>query len=68
MKYTPVQVAKILGISVRTLHYYDSIRLLVPEKDSHQYRYYTDEHIALLHIIVMMKKMTVKLLQSHSLI
>ena len=35
------QVSELSGVSVRTLHHYDNIGLLSPQKDENGYRYYS---------------------------
>ncbi|MEG0322078.1 MAG: MerR family DNA-binding transcriptional regulator, partial [Oscillospiraceae bacterium] len=41
------EVAKRAGVTVRTLHYYDRIGLLTPEKAAGAgYRIYSDENLA----------------------
>lgn len=51
--YTVGEVAKICNINIRTLHYYNDINLLVPEKidESSHYRYYTNQQIIEIMII-----------------
>ena len=39
------EVAKLTGVSARTLQYYDEIGLLIPEKLNNGYRDYSDEKI-----------------------
>ena len=39
------EVAKLTGVSVRTLQYYDEIGLLIPKKLDNGYRDYSDEKI-----------------------
>lgn len=49
MQYTVKQLAKIAGVSARTLHYYDEIGLLTPDRNPNNgYRLY--EHEALLRL------------------
>lgn len=38
--YTPAQLARLSGVSVRTLHHYDQIGLLVPARRDNGYRVY----------------------------
>ena len=40
-------VSKISGVSVRTLHHYDEIGLLSPQKQENGYRYYSADDIIL---------------------
>lgn len=52
------EVAKLSGISIRTLHYYDEIGLLVPTKNySTNYREYTDDHLDRLQQILFYKEL-----------
>lgn len=39
------EVAELVGISVRTLHHYDEIGLLKPDKTESGYRLYSQEHL-----------------------
>ena len=50
--YLSKDVSKISGVSVRTLHYYDQIGLLSPQKKENGYRYYTEKDIDILQHIV----------------
>lgn len=43
--YLIKETAKLSGVSVRTLHHYDRIGLLVPHKGDNGYRYYDDRDI-----------------------
>lgn len=53
MKYTVKQLAGLAGISVRTLHYYDSINLLKPSyKAQNGYRYYEEKELLKLQQIL----------------
>lgn len=57
MKYSVKQLAELAGVSVRALHHYDAIGLLVPDRDEKtDYRIYTDEHVRLLLAIKLMKQ------------
>ena len=40
-RYSPAQLAQMSGVSVRTLHHYDQIGLLVPERRANGYRSYS---------------------------
>jgi DNA-binding transcriptional MerR regulator len=52
------EVAKLSGLTVRTLQYYDKIGLLVPETDpNNQYRIYNDKDIELLQVILFYKEL-----------
>lgn len=49
--YLIKEAAKLSGVSVRTLHYYDRIGLLVPRKATNGYRYYDEENLNVLQQI-----------------
>lgn len=52
------EVANLVGVSVRTLHYYDEIGLLVPEKISEAgYRLYSDKNLETLQQILFFKEL-----------
>lgn len=53
--YLIQEAARISGVSVRTLHYYDQIGLLQPEKQENSYRYYTDYDLNQLQLILFYK-------------
>lgn len=56
--YKVQEVAKIAGVSVRTLHHYDSIGLLKPSNiGANRYRYYNDEDLKLLQHILFLKEL-----------
>lgn len=58
MNYKISEVAKIAGISTRTLRYYDQIELLKPQKDKQsKYRIYNDEDFSLLQQIQLFKRL-----------
>ncbi len=60
--YTVGQVADLLGITVRTLHHYDQIGLLVPsERSAAGYRLYTDEDLVRLQQIVVYRRLEMPL-------
>lgn len=46
------ETANILKTSIRTLHYYDEIGLLQPQKDSNGYRTYSESDIEYLRIVL----------------
>lgn len=53
MAYTVNKLAKLSGISVRTLHYYDEIGLLKPAyHGENNYRYYEEEQLLMLQQIL----------------
>ncbi|WP_010273169.1 MerR family transcriptional regulator [Paenibacillus senegalensis] len=52
------EVAELVGISVRTLHHYDEIGLLTPDKESESgYRLYSDEHLEQLQQILFFREL-----------
>ena len=53
--YRIKEVAEITAISVRTLHHYDQIGILVPQKGENLYRLYSDEDIDRLQTILFYK-------------
>lgn len=53
--YTVKELADLSGVSVRTLHYYDEIGLLVPDRDRSGYRVYGQEQVAKLQSILAMR-------------
>lgn len=53
--YQVQEVAKISGVSVRTLHYYDEVGLLCPHKADNGYRLYEDSHLCELQLILYYK-------------
>ncbi len=63
------EVADLVGISVRTLHYYDEIGLLEPnQKTESGYRYYSNKDIDTLQQIIFFKSMGMPLEQIKSII
>ncbi|MGM9568381.1 MAG: MerR family transcriptional regulator [Clostridia bacterium] len=58
MRLTIKETAELMGISIRTLHYYDEIGLLVPEKKADNgYRFYDTDDIMELQQILFFKKL-----------
>ncbi len=58
MKYTIKQLAKISGVSVRTLHWYDEIGLLKPSfYGANGYRYYEEKQLMLLQQILFFREL-----------
>ncbi|QHJ70392.1 MerR family transcriptional regulator [Planococcus halotolerans] len=56
--YKVQEVATIAGVSVRTLHHYDSIGLMKPSNiGSNRYRYYNDDDLKLLQHILFFKEL-----------
>lgn len=54
-------LAKLSGVSVRTLHYYDEIGLLKPERTSSDYRVYGADHVLRLQQILIQKSLGLSL-------
>jgi DNA-binding transcriptional MerR regulator len=64
MRYTVKKLSKIIGVSVRTLHYYDEIGLLKPlEQGENGYRYYGQSELLKLHQILFFKELEFSLEQ-----
>lgn len=60
--WTVGQVADVFGVTVRTLHHYDEIGLLVPsERSPAGYRLYTDEDLKRLQQIVVYRRLEMPL-------
>lgn len=59
--YTPARLAHMSGVSVRTLHHYDKIGLLVPERRSNGYRCYSSADAERLQQILILKRCGVEL-------
>jgi DNA-binding transcriptional MerR regulator len=60
--YTVGQVADLLGVTVRTLHHYDEIGLVVPSERSRAgYRLYTDEDLVRLQQVVVYRRLELPL-------
>ena len=58
MQYTVKQVAKLAGVSVRTLHYYDEVGLLKPAFiKNNGYRYYEDKELLRLQQILFFREL-----------
>ncbi len=58
MAYTVKQLAKLSGVSVRTLHYYDEIGLLKPAYNGeNNYRYYEQAQLLLLQQILFYREL-----------
>lgn len=58
MKLSISETAKLSGVSVRTLHYYDQIGLLKPSEITESgYRYYNDESLELLQQILFYREL-----------
>lgn len=58
--YSVSQLSKMAGVSVRTLHYYDQIGLLVPERrKDNGYREYHQRHLVLLQQILIYREIDI---------
>lgn len=58
MSYTVQQLATLAGVSVRTLHHYDSVGLLKPARVKHNgYRYYEEEELLRLQQILFFREL-----------
>ncbi|KGX90540.1 transcriptional regulator [Pontibacillus halophilus JSM 076056 = DSM 19796] len=62
MAYTVKEVAGLSGVSVRTLHYYDEIGLLMPAyKGENGYRYYEERELELLQQVLFFRELGMNL-------
>ncbi|AFC32906.1 transcriptional regulator SkgA, mercury resistance [Paenibacillus mucilaginosus 3016] len=69
MKHTVKEVAKASGVSVRTLHYYDEIGLLTPQRDeTNGYRCYGEEELLRLQQILFFRELDFPLEDIRSLL
>ncbi|MBJ8325537.1 MerR family transcriptional regulator [Streptococcus pacificus] len=68
MTYLVKKVSEISGVSVRTLHHYDKIGLLSPQKNDIGYQYYTREDLATLQTILFYKYLGFSLKQIKDLL
>lgn len=69
MAYTVKQIAKISGVSIRTLHFYDEIGLLKPAyHGANGYRYYEEEQLLLLQQILFFREMGMELKEIHKIL
>lgn len=58
MEYTVKQLARLAGVSVRTLHYYDAIGLLLPSRVGNGgYRFYTEKEFLRLQQILFFREL-----------
>ena len=59
---TVKEISKITGISIRTLHYYDEIGLLLPtEKNEAGYRFYDNKALEMLQQILFFREFDIPL-------
>ena len=64
MVYTVTKLAKISGVSVRTLHWYDKVGLLKPSyHGANGYRYYEEEQLLMLQQILFFRELGFELKQ-----
>ena len=62
------KVSEISGVSVRNLHHYDEIGLLSPKKNENGYRYYSEDDMSFLQMILFYKYMGFPLKQIKDLL
>lgn len=60
-RYTAKQMADLSGVSVRTLHYYEEINLLVPAREHNGYRTYSHEDARRLQQILLYRMCGIEL-------
>ncbi|NDO47511.1 MerR family transcriptional regulator [Clostridium sp. MD294] len=66
---TVKEISEITGISIRTLHYYDEIELLLPtEKSEAGYRYYDDKALEILQQILFFREFDIPLKEIKAII
>lgn len=69
MAYTVQQLARLSGVSVRTLHFYDEIGLLMPAYcGENHYRYYGDKELLELQQILFFKELGFRLGDIHKIL
>lgn len=69
MTYTVNKLAKISGVSVRTLHFYDEIGLLKPAYiGENNYRYYEEEQLLMLQQILFYRELGMSLSEIQAII
>lgn len=61
MRYTVQQLADLAGVTVRTLHHYDEIKLLTPERAGNNYRSYGEPELLRLQQILFYRELEVPL-------
>jgi DNA-binding transcriptional MerR regulator len=69
MVYTVTKLAKISGVSVRTLHWYDEVDLLKPSYyGDNGYRYYEEEQLLILQQVLFFRELGFELKQIKNLL
>lgn len=69
MVYTVAKLAKVSGVSIRTLHWYDEIGLLKPAyHGANGYRYYEEEQLLMLQQILFFRELGFELKQIESIL
>lgn len=69
MAYTVAKLAKISGVSIRTLHWYDEVGLLKPAyHGANGYRYYEEEQLLTLQQILFFRELGFELKQIESIL
>ena len=68
MKYSIGQFSKLSGFSIDTLRYYEKQRLLFPNRDENNRRFYTEKDVAWISFISRLKKtgMSIKEMQKYT--
>jgi DNA-binding transcriptional MerR regulator len=67
MQYSVKKLAKMSGVSARTLHYYDEIGLLTPSRDPHNgYRLYRQGDLLRLQQILFLRELGLSLEEIHA--
>jgi len=69
MAYTVAKLAKISGVSIRTLHWYDEIGLLKPAyHGANGYRYYEEERLLVLQQVLFFRELGFELKQIEAIL
>jgi DNA-binding transcriptional MerR regulator len=64
MKLSVSETSKLMGVSVRTLHYYDEIGLLTPSKKTEAgYRFYDEKNLSVLQQILFYRELELPLME-----
>jgi len=66
--YSPAQLARLSGVSVRALHHYDKLGLLVPRRQANGYRCYDDADVERLQQILLLRDTGLELTQIRALL
>lgn len=69
MEYTVLQLAKLAGVSTRTLRYYEEVKLLIPAgRKENKYRYYSQIEVDKLQQILFYKELGMELIDIQNIL